>query len=301
MSVEPIQQATLPSTGGDTTITTKIPRLRVRAESLSHAGRVRSNNEDHFLVATLAKSLYVQSTSLSKADPLRFSREEGYLMVVADGMGGAVAGERASALAIESVETFVLESLKWFLHQRSGAEENALIRELSDGLRGADRAVTDAAEADRTLEGMGTTLTMAYAVADELAILHAGDSRAYLYRAGGLEQLTRDHTVVQDMVEDGLITAEDARTHRKRHVITNVVGGPYRGVEAEVKTLKLRAGDRILLCSDGLIEPLRDFEIATILQAEPEIGDACKRLIDAALSGGAPDNVTVIVARVDAA
>jgi len=225
---------------------------------------VRQNNEDHFLVARLAKSMQICQSSLDEAGATNYSDEDGYLMVVADGMGGAAAGERASALAVESVKDYALNTLKWFLHV-GRTEESKLLEELRKTLEIADRAVVDEGEANARLYGMGTTLTMAYIVGADLYIAHAGDSRAYLFRDGKLDQITSDHTLVQLMVSGGVISAEDAKNHARRNIVTNVIGGPSAGVHAEIHKVKLLEGDVLLLCSDGLTEPVADDAIAEIL------------------------------------
>jgi len=272
------------------------PLVHLTFGALSDPGRVRSNNEDHFLVATLCKSLSVRASNLQGAGDRLAADERGHLLVVADGMGGAAAGEQASALAIASVEQFVLEAVEWFLHL-PGSETCKLKGELRDALSRADRTLIDRATDDRTLKGMGTTLTLAYSVAADLFIVHAGDSRAYLYRDGQLEQITRDHTLVQMMVDGGLLSAEQAKNHHRRHVVTNVLGGPSSGVEAEIHKIAMLEGDVLLLCTDGLSEPVDDGEIAAVLAAEPDPDAACRRLIATALARGGPDNVTAIVAR----
>jgi serine/threonine protein phosphatase PrpC len=264
--------------------------------AMTDKGKIRNRNEDHFLVARLAKSMTVCRTSLPDDGRTRFSEEEGYLMIVADGMGGAAAGERASAVAVESVERFVLDTLKWFLHLE-GREEHALFAELRQGLEHADRDVIERARLDPRLHGMGTTMTMAYSVGTDLFIVHAGDSRAYLFHDGELQQLTSDHTLVQVLVQGGAITPEDAKKHRNRNIVTNVVGGPREGVFAEIHKLKVADGDVLLLCSDGLTEPVADDAIAEILASNENAEEACARLIERALERGAPDNVTAIVSR----
>ena len=217
-------------------------------------------------------------------------------MVVADGLGGAAAGERASALAIGSVEAFVLNTLKWFLHL-SGHDEDALLAELRQSLERADRTAIERARSNPALQGMGTTLTMAYSVATDLYIVHAGDSRAYLFREGELEQLTSDHTLVQTLIDGGAISPEDARQHKWRNVVTNVIGGPREGVFAEIHKLALLDGDTLLFCADGLTRPASDDAIAEVLEHHPDPDGACTRLVDLALSRGGPDNVTAVVAR----
>jgi protein phosphatase len=271
-------------------------RVRVEFGGLTHPGKVRENNEDHFLVARLAKSMQVFRSSLPGDGKTQFSDEEGYLMVVADGMGGAAAGERASALAVRTVEEFVLNAFKWFLHL-GAREEHALLTELREGLERADRNVFQRAQADPKLVGMGTTLTMAYSVAADLFIVHAGDSRAYLFRDGELQQLTTDHTLVQIMIAGGVISPEDAKNHVRRNVITNVIGGPQEGVHAEIHKVAVRDGDTLLLCTDGLSEPVEGPVIAEVLDRYHDPEAACRRLLELALERGGPDNVTAVVAR----
>jgi protein phosphatase len=264
---------------------------------LTDPGKVRGRNEDHFLIARLSKAMRICATSLPSDGQAPLSEEEGYLVVVADGMGGAAAGERASALAVESVEAFVQNTLKWFLHF-GGREERVLHDELRESLQRADRTLFERAQSNPALFGMGTTLTMAYSVANDVYIVHAGDSRAYLFRDGQLEQVTADHTLVQAMVDAGMISAEEARHHHRRHVVTNVLGGPSEGVYAEIHKLEVRDGDVLLFCSDGLTEPLPDDDITAILADHATIPqDAAHELLRRALDAGGPDNVTVIVAR----
>lgn len=280
-----------------TTASRRPRRVRIDVAASTHPGRVRANNEDHFLVAKLAKSMRIVKTSLpGDGDRMRFSDEEGYLMVVADGMGGAAAGEKASALAVATVEQFALNTLKWFFHLK-GAEEHALVGELRQALQRADRTVVERAQGDSSLAGMGTTLTMTYSVSTDLYIVHAGDSRAYLVRQGHLEQVTTDHTVAQVLVESGKISPEDARHHARRHVITNALGGAGEGVEAEIHKITLDDADRLLLCTDGLHSAVDDAEVAQILSAHPDLDEACDRLVQSALQAGGPDNITVILAQ----
>jgi PPM family protein phosphatase len=285
------------STGEDQLVAdSHSPRVAIKFGALTDRGKVRGKNEDHFLIARLSKSMRVCKTSLPGERETQFSEEEGYLMVVADGMGGAAAGERASALAIGSIEGFVLNTLKWFLHL-TGDDEHQLVTELRQSLESADRTVIERARSNRAFYGMGTTLTMAFSVATDLFIVHAGDSRAYLFRDGELEQLTSDHTVVQVLVDAGVISPEDAKHHNRRHVVTNVIGGPDEGVSAEIHKLNLLDGDTVLYCTDGLTEPVDDVAIAEILHHHPDPDDACTQLVELALSRGAPDNVTAVVVR----
>jgi protein phosphatase len=290
-------EPTGPADGGTTLDHPIKGRVRIAFGARSDPGKVRRNNEDHFLVARLAKAMQVSHTSLSDAGATHLSDEEAYLMIVADGMGGAAAGERASALAVETVEHFVLNTLKWFFHLEQGGEAHALFGELRRSLEQADRTVVERARTDPSLHGMGTTLTMAYSVNRDLFVVHAGDSRAYLFRDGELIQLTSDHTLVQVLVDGGAISPEDAKKHRGRNIVTNVVGGPNEGVHAEIHKLTVEDGDRLLLCSDGLTEPVGNDQITEILARHDDPKIACDQLIEQALERGAPDNVTVVLAR----
>jgi protein phosphatase len=267
----------------------------VQSCGLTDAGRVRSENEDQFLIATLTKALQVQQTSLPQAK-VQFSGERGYLFLVADGMGGHSGGEQASALAIDQIEQFMLNTFKWFF-QLKGSEEQKVLKEFRDALHQTNARIIQEATLHPELWGMGTTLTMAYSLHRELFVVHVGDSRCYLFRAGALHQVTRDHTLVQEMVQRGHLSPQEASEHRWRHVITNVVGGTEPGVSPEVHKVHLESGDVLLLCSDGLTEMLADEEIAAVLQQEADPRRACDRLIKQANEHGGKDNVTVIVAR----
>jgi serine/threonine protein phosphatase PrpC len=271
------------------------PRVRIEFGGLTHPGKVRANNEDHFLIARLCKSMQVCKSSLSDEGSTLFSEEEGYLMVVADGLGGAAAGERASALAVTSVEAFMLNTLQWFLHLDE-KEEHELFRELREGLERADRTVLARARANPELVGMGSTLTMAYSIATDLYIAHVGDSRAYLYHDGELARLTTDHTLVQLLIEGGALSPEDAKKHKRRNVVTNVVGGPSQGVHAELNKLSIADGDVLLLCTDGLTEVVEDEKIQEVLALFPNAQETCRQLVELALSRGGPDNVTAVTA-----
>jgi PPM family protein phosphatase len=272
------------------------PRVWVDFAGRTDVGKVRPQNEDQFLVARLAKAMRVVATSLPADESIRLGDDRGALLVVADGMGGHAAGERASALAVNTIEGFVLNSLQWFFRLHVG-EETFLLQELREALKAADRTLVDWGGFEPGLAGMSTTVTLAFSVDDRLFVAHAGDSRAYLYRDGQLLQLTRDHTLVQAMVDAGLMTAGQARQDRRRNVVTNALGGTAPGVHAELHRLILQDRDTLLLCTDGLTGPVEDARIAAVLAEGAEPEDACDALIDLALARGAPDNVTAVVAR----
>jgi protein phosphatase len=270
-------------------------RLAVETFGMTDPGRVRPRNEDQFLTALLTKALQVQQTSLPQSR-MKYSADRGYLFVVADGMGGHQAGDQASALAVDAIEHFVLNTFKWFLHLR-GTEGQTLLADFHSALQQADMTICKQASRHPELWGMGTTLTMAYSINRDLFVAHVGDSRCYLFHDGQLDQLTNDHTLVQEMVRRGHLQPEEASRHRLRHVITNVLGSTEPGVTPEVHKAQLEPGDVMLLCSDGLTEMVSDDEITTILKEEPDIRRACERLIARANGAGGKDNITVVLAR----
>jgi protein phosphatase len=273
--------------------------LAVRSFGLSDPGKVRNHNEDQFLIASLVKALQVRQTSLPQPQLLH-SHDRSHLFVVADGMGGHAAGQRASALAIHSVEQFILETFKWF-RQCRGRDEDKVLADFQTAIGQANALILDEAAEHPELHGMGTTLTLAYSLNDVLFVAHAGDSRCYLWRDHTLYRLTRDHTLVEDMVRQGHLDPEQAAQHQWRHVITNAVGGDSADVQVEVHKVQLEAGDGVLLCSDGLTEMVTEQEIAYILRDEYNPEQACKRLVARANEEGGKDNVTVIVTRYEAA
>lgn len=223
---------------------------------MTHLGRVRDRNEDSILT-----------------DP------GGTLWAVADGMGGYDLGDVASDMVIDALAAL--------------GDDGDPVTDLSDGLYRANTAVYARAR-DVGSGRMGATVVAAMIRRAVVHLVWAGDSRAYLLRGGLLRMLTRDHTVVQHLVEAGALSADQAERHPESHVVTRAVGmGP--GFEVESVSVPLVPGDRLLLCSDGLHGCLSDSQIATLLATGRPPADSCKALIAAALEAGAPDNVSVIV------
>jgi protein phosphatase len=274
------------------------PLLALEVAAATHPGRVRQNNEDHHLAARLGRTLEVLATNLPEGEvPPRFD-EAGWILVVADGMGGAEAGEVASRIAIEAGLFHHLARPTWYLRNDAGEIDRVLAR-MRDLLDRVHADVVRVAANDRSLAGMGTTLTAAYLTGANLFLAHVGDSRAYLFRGGALEQLTRDQTLVQQLVDQGSIEPEAAARHPLRHVLSHAVGS--NGIErlpADLHHLPLEEADRLLLCSDGLSDPLQDARIGQILAEAKSPREACAELLAAALAGGGPDNITCMVADV---
>ena len=272
--------------------------LAVKTFGVTDKGRVRASNEDQFLIAELTKTMRMWQSSLPD-QKAQFGDERGHLFLVADGMGGHQGGEQASALAVLAIQQFTLNTLKWFF-EANRQEAQSVLAQFQTALRQADRRVRAEAAEHQELSGMGTTVTMAYHLDSQLCIVHVGDSRAYLLRDDELHQLTRDHTLMADLLKSGAIQPADVATHRFRHVITNVIGGKDSDVRVEAHALEARAGDRLLLCSDGLTEMVDDDAIARTLLAEPDPEAACTTLLSLANDAGGRDNITVVVVRFDA-
>jgi PPM family protein phosphatase len=205
------------------------------------------------------------------------------LFAVADGMGGAKAGEVASAVAVEAVE-------------RAAESDEPVEAQLAGIVRAANRRIYDLAVADESRRGMGTTLTLAKVHGDEVSLAHVGDSRAYRMRDSELTQLTRDHSLVAELERSGQITAEAAEHHPQRSIITRALG-PEPDVEVDTYTLSGRAGDVFLICSDGLTSMISDDEVTSILRSAPSLDEAAEALVRAANQSGGKDNITVILFR----
>ena len=218
-------------------------------------GCVREHNEDSFIAATP-------------------------LFVVADGMGGHEAGEVASEIAINTL----LEKAP------SSPDGDAL----ANAVKAANIAIISAAANGIGRPGMGTTMTAAQVFGDQLVIAQVGDSRAYLLHEGTLQRVTRDHSLVADLVEQGRITEEEARVHPQRSVITRALGSDAT-VEPDIYILRVSPGDRLLLCSDGLSGMVQDSGIANIMRSNADPQDCCDALIREALAAGGLDNVTCVV------
>ena len=239
--------------------------MRITAYAASDVGRHREINEDNM-----------------------FSGSS--VFAVADGMGGHAAGEVASEAALVPVAE---------LDGSNYDDARAATEALSSAVRTANRTVVSQAKADPNLSGMGTTLTAVLVRGDRLHLAHVGDSRAYLLRDGEeINQLTTDHTLVEQLVQDGRLSRDEVSSHPQRSVITRAIGVD---VEVDVDTLEqvLQPGDQVLLCSDGLSGPVSDAEISDILLSEPDGEAAVRQLIQAANDAGGPDNITVVLLRVE--
>lgn len=237
-------------------------RLVLRSLAVSDPGLVRPNNED-----------------------VAFAGAR--LIAVADGMGGAPAGEVASEIAITALAPV-----------EHSAPDREPLAVLVDAIHTANSRIRDTTDADPASEGMGTTVTAVLLAGRRLAVAHVGDSRGYLLRGTELRQLTRDDTFVQALVEQGGLTPEEARRHPQRSLVTRAVQG--RPLEPATMALTAEPCDRLLLCSDGLSDVVTDDAIAQVLVAHREREECAGQLVKLAHQAGAPDNVTLVIADVTA-
>jgi protein phosphatase len=270
--------------------------IEVELGALSDPGKVRENNEDRFFVARLERAMQTIFTNLSAGEVPERHFQAGYGMLVADGVGGAAAGEVASTTAIRVLIELGLETPDWIM-SLEGERGREVLARMQERFRKIRDVFVERAEAEPALVGMGTTMTLAASVGADLIIAHIGDSRAYLLRGGKLLRLTRDQTLAQALADAGTISPEQVATHPSRHVLTGAITTEEGAVPAELERLRLADGDQLLLCSDGLTEMASDDEIAGALDRAGSAARACRALVDLALKGGGRDNVTVVLAR----
>ena len=255
-------------------------------------GRTREHNEDAFVVADLTSG----NATLQPEVRTHISGDKGSLFMVADGMGGAAAGEIASAMAVE----VVIGELRriWMEAESSAPEEFA--RALRRATASANVSINAYAVSHPEYRGMGTTATIAGLLGDTLYLAQVGDSRAYLIRDGVAKQITKDQSLMQKLIEAGELTEEEALQSDRRNIILQALG-PDVNVKVDLTHQAIRRGDTLVLCSDGLSGQVSREEIAQVVNEEPDLMQVCKRLIDLANEHGGPDNITVIAARFEGA
>jgi len=264
-------------------------QIRVRLFGRTDVGQIREHNEDNFLVADLTR----RSRSLMESDREQAVGERGTVFGVCDGMGGAAAGEVASQLAVD----IIFEKLSQGDPPRNHDE---LARRLVSAVEEAGARIFNEARADRTRRGMGTTATVAALVDTRLFVAQVGDSRAYILRGGRLVQVSRDQSLVNQLIEAGQLTEEEAETFEHNNIILQALG-TAETVQVDLTYVDLQRGDRLLLCSDGLSGMVRADELREVLTHAREPFDACRELTDRANRAGGHDNITVIVVDFDGA
>jgi protein phosphatase len=253
-------------------------------------GRTREHNEDAFAIAELTSN----DTTLQPDVRTHVLGERGTLFMVADGMGGAAAGEVASSMAVD----VVLKELDQRWRSAPSADADTFAAALKAATEEANRRIHRYAVEHPENRGMGTTATIAGLLGDTLYVCQVGDSRGYLVRDGVARQITKDQSLMQKLIEAGEITAEEAEHSDRRNIILQALG-PENNVKVDLTHQKVRRGDVLVLCSDGLSGQVRGDDIARVVSADSDLTAVCKRLIDAANESGGPDNITVVVARFD--
>src|SRR5215813_5586476 len=271
--------------------------MAVDIAAASHAGHVRQNNEDHYLVIRFRRSLEGLQTNLGASVLARTYDLTGYGLLVADGLGGMAAGEVASSAALAKLIELVVDTPDWIMGLQEKENAEIVLQRMKDRFLLIDDSLKEQAARDETLRGMGTTLTVAGILDRDLVIGHVGDSRAYLLRDGSFKQLTTDHTLAQALIDAGIVGREEPASRSMRHVLTAALGSSGARTQPEVRRLRLELDDQVLLCTDGLTEMVDDKAIASLLRNAPNAEKACQDLITVALAAGGLANVTVAVAR----
>ena len=258
--------------------------ITISAFGVSDVGRVRSNNEDSFFFTQLGSGLE-NFIAAEAADA-----DARWIFIVADGMGGGQAGEVASQMTVELVAKNVAEPLT----NRRVFDHDNFINALTHAVEKTNQTVFQESQSNRDLRGMGTTLTAAVVAGSTLTVAQLGDSRAYLLRNGVITQLTKDQSLVAQMVAAGKITPQEAKTHPRRNVILQAVGVQPK-VDVAITSTQLQKADQMVLCSDGLWGKLEQEEIKDFVERFPP-QEACENLVRLANERGGEDNITVLVA-----
>ena len=263
---------------------------------LTHPGRVRTENQDQFLLCTVHPQVHIHGTSLPDASALATPGERlATIMLVADGVGGSAAGSLASRLAAEAVTRYVAAALRCY-GEGDPSNEQVFAAALRDAALRAHEAVRSEAVAQQEARGMATTLSLGVVVWPWMYVVQVGDSRCYLYQDDQLRQLTRDQTVAQELIDRGALPPEKAKTSPFSHVLSSAIGSD--SADPEVTRVDVRErGCVILVCSDGLTKHVSDDEIAQHLATMTSAEQVSRALLQLALDRGGTDNVTLVVGR----
>ena len=263
---------------------------------ITHQGKVRAENQDHFLVSTVHPQLVIHGTSLPEPEklPLRGTRFA-TVLVLADGVGGAAAGSAAARLATEAVMRYLTSTMRSY-HAAGSATEEELLASLKETALEAHNAVRSEAAMHPEQKGMATTLTVCMVVYPYAYVVQVGDSRAYFFGDGKLSLLTRDQTVAQSLVDQGLMPADRVERSPFKHVLASAIGSDEALPVITTFNISER-GALILMCSDGLTKHVSDEEIATHIRNIKSSEQVARDLLQLALDRGGSDNVTIIAAR----
>jgi serine/threonine protein phosphatase PrpC len=270
----------------------------LESAGITDRGSVRVDNQDQFFVAELTRCMQMFSSSLALDEGSQLTGAAlGHLFMVADGMGGHRAGTEASRLAVQYFIASILNRVRW-LTPNTDADEATLIDDLKQLLNQSHQEIKTQSARDTELAGMGTTFTMAYVIWPRMYIVHAGDTRCYVFRKDQLKLLTCDHTVAEQMMKSGQLSADATQRSPWSNVLFNALGAGAEKVYAEVATVPLEQGDWILLCSDGLNKHVDDASIRNVLLQHADSPQAaCSALVDQAKTQGGTDNITIVAAK----
>jgi serine/threonine protein phosphatase PrpC len=267
-------------------------RRRLESYGLSHVGKVREGNEDHFVIASLQRSLEVRQTNLEDRavlDPL--CGPKAYIYAVADGVGGLDGGRLASGLTIRTIVEYLSETVGSY-HAVEAGKEHAFLDPLGKAVQRAHDKLRSTFGIPQG--GPSTTLTIALVVWPQAYVVHVGDSRAYHLREGTLKRLTRDQTMGAFLMDEYKMTEKQVEQQGFNNVLSSAVGA--QDMTPAVTALTLEQGDSLVLCTDGLTKHVTERQIGDALQRAPNAEAGCRELVDLALEGGGKDNVTVVVA-----
>jgi protein phosphatase len=261
---------------------------------MTHRGKVRRENQDHFVVCSLHKSVRLHHTSLPSPKQLPLEgRRLAFMALVADGVGSHAEGETASRLATQSVIHYVSQGIRCYYTQ-DPAQERGFVHQLYDSVMQAHHAVETEAE-HQDVDGMATTLTLIVTAWPKGYVVQVGDSRCYRLRGEVLERITSDQTVAQALADEGALTQSEADRSQFSNVLTSSIGGPE--TSPVVSSIDLDWEDVLLLCSDGLTRHVQDDEIQEALANLVSAEATCRHLVDTALERGGQDNITVVIGR----
>lgn len=262
---------------------------------MTDRGKVRSENQDHFLIATLHKLVRVKQTSLPEGElPSLVSNPRGYLFVVADGVGGRPDGHLASGTALRTVADYVTNFTDLY-RRLDPAQESLFLQELTRSVKRSHEVLLEQGHQEISGRGLATTLTMVAVLWPRAYLVQVGDSRCYRLRQGSLELMSRDQTLAQALVDSGALSPDDAERSPLRNVLASALGG--REVTPMTATAGIEWGDVMLLCTDGLTKHVSDEEIQSELVNLESAENSCRRLIGLVLERGGSDNVTVVIGR----
>ncbi len=262
---------------------------------LTHTGKVRSENQDHFLIASLHRQIRVHLTSMSSIGQAMHETDRlAFLAMVADGVGGGRAGEEASRFAVESIASYVNNSARTYYTADIG-DDTSFRETLEEAALRVHEALNARAEQHPAYRGMATTLTLYLGVWPRIYLLQVGDSRYYFLRGGELTQVSRDQTMAQALIDMGVLTRSDQKLDRFSHVLSSAIGGAQS--TPVVTGVQNDWGMVHLLCSDGLTRHVSDERIADRLRNMTSARAVCEQLLDDALDGGGRDNITIVVGR----